>query len=213
MVLVKVVCESIEILERHKIKRIEKFEMSNNVFEQGKVYTLLGLVNAPTEIAQIPFRKGVRLRIALQIGMRGSTRQTIVEIDNNSRCSIPKTAPNYASPVQLMIIRNCLFVETNFIKGKNFSHFKVMDLPNRFVWISNPRKDFWQNSIDSNCLERSSGSVFGKTVESTEKDFFISQLIDGYTLQEWAHEAYLIKEESLVTAKDGEDLSKLPMQM
>ena len=189
--------------------------MSENEFEQGKMYTLCGLVNAPTEVAQIPFKKGVRLRIALQIKMRDSAQQTIVEIDNKSRCSLPKTAANYASPVQLIIIRDCIFVGANFIKGKNFSYFKVMDLPNRFVWISNSRKDFWQNPIDLNCskhvCERSSGSVFGKAVKSTEKDVLFSHPIDGYMLQEWAQQAYLIKADSLVTAKDGEDMSKLPM--
>ena len=188
--------------------------MSYRFFQEENFYNLCGLVNAHIETAQIPFKQGIRLRIALQIG---ANKQAILEVDNLSRYSIPKMSPNFKSPIQLVIIRNCLFIGEKTVLGRMYYHFKVHDTARRYIWISSQRKDFWEAPRDCTSeqlvLEKSPGSIFGKSVLAVDKEIKLSQLIDGRSWQEWVREANLMEETFAITARVVDNPSEMPMHM
>ena len=118
---------------------------------------------------------------------------------------MPKTPPDFSKSIQFAYVKNCLYVGELIRDNISFYNFKVTidDVEERFIWLSDPRPDFWTNPIQatSNSLapimESASGSVFGTAVKLEERQLFRSELIGGAHWEDWQLEVEELKKDLL----------------
>ena len=172
----------------------------------GKKYGVSGYVNAEVQMVLRSMCNAIIYRVPV---ISYDNAQCLVEIWCNKKGQEPRYHGDWRR-LQFTVIKDAIFQEQVESHGIVVHVFKVttFDKDFRFVWISDPDRNFWQSPVRypedpvearrygvlrGDCanvrgiLNRSDGSVFGPKVPSQDKDLHTHQLIGGFFFENWKY--------------------------